>query len=197
MNPTAPSPSPTSKAEHRLGLQSMMRRARLIACVVLSTVLACAVVAASGEAAPLVFAQCSTTQVVAPVSGLQCARLSVPLDRGDPASGSIALAVQRVAASTPKMGTIVLLAGGPGQPALPFFEEMLAPLARMPALNGFELVAFDQRGTGQSGALKCPQVREPKSESELSSFLGRCGVAIGASRGDYSSQESVEDLDAL
>ena len=152
---------------------------------------------ASAQAAPLVFGQCSAAQVAVPVSGLQCARLSVPLDRADLASGSIALAVQRVAPSAPKVGTVVLLAGGPAQPALPFFEEMLAPLARMPALKGFELVAFDQRGTGQSGALKCPRVGEPKSESELGSFLGRCGVAIGASRGDYSSQESVEDLDAL
>jgi pimeloyl-ACP methyl ester carboxylesterase len=67
----------------------------------------------------------------------------------------------------------------------------------MPALKGFELVAFDQRGTGQSGTLQCPNVPEPRSESELTSFLGACGLAIGASRADYSSQESVEDLDAL
>ena len=52
----------------------------------------------------------------------------------------------------------MLLAGGPGQPALPAFEALLAPLAREPALRSFELVAFDQRGTGQSQALECPEV---------------------------------------
>jgi hypothetical protein len=42
----------------------------------------------------------------------------VPFDRADPAVGSIALAVQRVPATAPRTGVIVLLAGGPGQPAL-------------------------------------------------------------------------------
>ena len=90
---------------------------------------------------------------------------------------------------------IVLLAGGPGQPALPAFEEVLAPLAREPALRGFELVAFDQRGTGQSEGLQCPEVESLKGG--LPAYVGACGTALGATRSFYTSQESVEDLDAL
>jgi len=91
---------------------------------------------------------------------------------------------------------IVLLAGGPGQPAIPVFESFLAPLAHEAALRGFELVAFDQRGTGQSGALQC-QPPAHNEELTLASFFAACGNALGASRADYTSQESVEDLDAL
>jgi pimeloyl-ACP methyl ester carboxylesterase len=123
---------------------------------------------------------------------MECATLSVPLDRADVNLGSVSLAVQRVAASHPQVGTIVLLAGGPGQAALPPFEELLAPLAKLPALRGYELVSFDQRGTGESGALECPGLLK-----EGLGALTKCGESLGASRADYASQESVEDLEAL
>jgi pimeloyl-ACP methyl ester carboxylesterase len=164
----------------------------VVACVAQSLFVSTGVAA---QMAPLTFAGCPRVQVVVHTAGLQCATLDVPFDRANPAAGSIALAVQRVPASAPRVGTIVLLAGGPGQPALPAFEELLAPLAREPALRGFELVAFDQRGTGQSEGLQCPELGSLKRG--LSSYVGACGTALGATRPFYTSQESVEDLDAL
>ncbi|HYB23435.1 MAG TPA: alpha/beta fold hydrolase [Solirubrobacteraceae bacterium] len=171
--------------------------------------LACAVLAliapagAGAQPAMLAFGACSKRQVIYPASGLQCATLDVPFDRADPAVGDIALAVQRVPASAPRTGVIVLLAGGPGQPALPAFERVIAPLARHAALHGFELVAFDQRGTGQSQALQCPPLGESPSgsllslERRVSAFIDECGAALGPTRAYYASQESVEDLNAL
>ena len=157
---------------------------------------ALALLDANAQAASLTFGGCSAVQVFVPSAGLQCATLTVPIDRGDLALGNIGLAVQRVPAKGPRQGTIVLLAGGPGQPALPAFEELLAPLARELQLRDFELVAFDQRGTGQSDALQCPGVGVAL-EGGLSSYLGACGTALGSARAFYSSQESVEDLVAL
>jgi pimeloyl-ACP methyl ester carboxylesterase len=151
---------------------------------------------ASAQPAPLAFGACSPAQVVVPAAGLQCATMDVPFDREDPSVGGVALAVQRVPASAPRVGVIVLLAGGPGQPALPAFEALLAPLAHEPALRGFELVAFDQRGTGQSQGLVCPVEGSPPEGGEAS-YLGACGTALGPTRAFYTSQESVEDLDAL
>lgn len=150
---------------------------------------------ADAQGSSLTFGTCSSTQVVAHAPGVQCATLKVPFDRADPAVGDIALAVQRVPPSAPRTGVLLLLAGGPGQPALPAFEELLAPLAREPALRGFELVAFDQRGTGQSEGLQC--VGTPPEKDNLSEALGVCGDALGATRGFYTSQESVEDLESL
>ncbi len=140
----------------------------------------------------MAFARCSNAQVVVPAPGLECATLNVPLDREDPSNGSVSLAVQRIAASGPQVGTIVLLAGGPGQPALPAFEALIAPLAKLPALRGYELVSFDQRGTGQSGALTCPGLLRTGLAS-----LAACGEMLGAARADYTSQDSVEDLEEL
>lgn len=151
---------------------------------------------ASAQPAPLAFAACPSTHVIVRTAGLQCATLDVPFDRANPAVGSIALAVQRVPASAPRAGVIVLLAGGPGQPALPAFESLIAPLAREPALRGFELVAFDQRGTGQSQGLQCLEAFQSLGGG-LKSILGACGTDLGATRAFYTSQESVEDLDAL
>jgi pimeloyl-ACP methyl ester carboxylesterase len=162
-------------------------------CVVLSLA---APAGAAAQPPALAFGACSPTQVVVPAAGLQCATLNVPFDRADAAVGSIALAVQRVPASAPRTGVIVLLAGGPGQPALPAFETLLAPLAHNPALRGFELVAFDQRGTGQSEALQCPE-DGGSLEGGLTSYLEACGTALGATRSFYTSQESVEDLGSL
>ena len=146
-------------------------------------------------AGALEFDACLPRQVFVGVVGLQCGTLDVPFDRADPAAGSIGLAVQRVPASAPRVGAIVLLAGGPGQPALPALEEVAALLAREPVLRGFELVAFDQRGTGQSQGLECPELGA--LQPQLTQSLGACGTALGATRAFYTSQESVEDLDAL
>jgi pimeloyl-ACP methyl ester carboxylesterase len=151
---------------------------------------------AAAQPPALVFGACSPTQIFVPAAGLQCATLNVPFDRADPAVGDIALAVQRVPASAPRAGVIVLLSGGPGQPALPAFESLLAPLARVPALRSFELVAFDQRGTGQSGELLCPEVVVRPREGLLSSE-SMCGTELGPTRAYYTSQESVEDLNTL
>jgi pimeloyl-ACP methyl ester carboxylesterase len=151
---------------------------------------------ASAQPASLAFASCPPTHVIVQAAGLQCATLDVPFDRANPAAGSIALAVQRVPAGAPRAGVIVLLAGGPGQPALPPFESLIAPLAREPALRGFELVAFDQRGTGQSQGLQCPEAFG-SLKGGLSAVMGACGTDLGVTRSFYTSQESVEDLDAL
>jgi pimeloyl-ACP methyl ester carboxylesterase len=150
---------------------------------------------ANAQPAPLAFTACRTTQMFVSIAGLQCATLDVPFDRADPSVGDIGLSVQRVPASAPRVGVIVLLAGGPGQPALPAFEGVLVPLAHDPALRPYELVAFDQRGTGQSGSLRCPGWYE--APNGLTPYFGACGAALGATRGFYTSQESVEDLNAL
>ncbi len=176
----------------------MSASARLVAPLALlcaALALASPAGAATDQAPSLAFGACSPTQIVVPAAGLECATLDVPFDRADPAVGDVSLAVQRVRASASRRGVIVLLAGGPGQPALPAFEGVLAPLASEPALRGFELVTFDQRGTGQSEELQCPEVGTLKGG--LPAYVGACGTALGATRAYYESQDSVEDLDAL
>jgi pimeloyl-ACP methyl ester carboxylesterase len=185
------------------------RHASRGACAVALTALLLVALLAGGQAAAALpapssaqgstfgFRGCRPAQEFMRVPGLQCATLPVPLSRSEPAGRQLALAVQRIPARGPHTGTLVLLAGGPGQPAIPAFEQFIAPLAKSPQLRGFELVALDQRGTGQSGSLECNPHRIPRRVRTQTAYFGACGEQLGPSRADYTSQESVQDLESL
>src|SRR4051794_30331288 len=95
-----------------------------------------------------------------PTAGYQCAHVDVPLDRSGAVPGTVTLAVSRVAAaSNPDKVAVVPLAGGPGQAALPLAQTFASVLG--PAIQSRDLLVFDQRGTGSSGALSCSALRQP------------------------------------
>lgn len=127
--------------------------------------------------------------------GFQCATLGVPLDRSGVTAGTIALAATRSPAATqsPATTAVVALAGGPGQAALPIaaaFEQDLKPL-----LGHADLLVFDQRGTGRSNPLTCAALSLPSSS--LSSAVRRCAGQLGPARAFFTTQQSVEDIEAL
>ncbi len=125
---------------------------------------------------------------------LSCSDLPVPLDRSGAVPGTIALSVGRkLAGSSPSASALLALAGGPGQPALPFAEFNAQTMA--PALHGRDLLVFDQRGTGASDPLSCPALESPGRSLER--IFQRCAEQIGAVRGAFTTQESVQDIEAL
>ncbi|MEA2153330.1 MAG: hypothetical protein QOI18_1563 [Solirubrobacteraceae bacterium] len=150
---------------------------------------------ASAAGAALPFAPCANA------SGFSCASLTVPLDRSGKAPGTIALTVERKAASAaPGQSAVVALAGGPGQSADPLAELLARAVA--PALTTRDLLVFDQRGTGQSSALNCPvfsnlAALENASESTLAPLVELCALQIGPARGSFTTQESVEDIESI
>jgi hypothetical protein len=63
---------------------------------------------------------CTTTKDVAkPPEGTQCLTVPVPLDHSGAVAGTVRLALARVPAIRTTAGTLVILAGGPGQAAVP------------------------------------------------------------------------------
>ena len=56
---------------------------------------------------------------------------------------------------------------------------------------------FDQRGTGESDALRCPSLEDFGGGGSASSLLARCATEIGPSRGAFTTQESVADIEAI
>jgi pimeloyl-ACP methyl ester carboxylesterase len=129
-------------------------------------------------------------------NGFSCATLGVPLGRGGTVQGSVGLRVERLQASaTPSRAAVVALAGGPGQAALPLAQGMAKTIA--PALSTRDLLVFDQRGTGSSGALACPVLEGFEALGSIGQAFERCAGQIGAKRGAYTTQESVADLEAL
>jgi pimeloyl-ACP methyl ester carboxylesterase len=127
--------------------------------------------------------------------GFQCASLTVPLDRAGAVGGTISLSVERKpSAAVPSRDAVVALAGGPGQAALPLTEFISQAIA--PALGSRDLLVFDQRGTGSSDPLGCAAF-ELFSPAPASRLYEQCAVEIGPARGGFTTQESVQDLEAL
>jgi pimeloyl-ACP methyl ester carboxylesterase len=151
---------------------------------------------ASSASAALTFAPCPEA------AGFSCASLTVPLDRSGKAPGTIALTIERKAATgpAPAQSAVVALAGGPGQAADPLAEQLATAIA--PALGTRDLIVFDQRGTGRSSPLNCPvfgneAALEGASESALGPLVELCALQIGAARGAFTTTESVEDIEAI
>jgi pimeloyl-ACP methyl ester carboxylesterase len=167
---------------------------RLGTLTALVTVAAAAVLivlpAASADAATssIPFTTCSD----APTFG--CAHLTVPLDPTGVIPGTVSLAVRRELSQTgAATDAVVALAGGPGQAELPFASDTQQIMSA--ALATRDLVVFDQRGTGDSGALKCSALSF--STEPLSTVIPDCATQIGATRGLYTTDNSVADLEAL
>jgi pimeloyl-ACP methyl ester carboxylesterase len=158
----------------------------LLLAAVLSSLLA---LDATGAAAALRFAPCEASP------GFDCAQLSVPTDRSGAVAGSITLDVERQAAPLqPATSAVVALAGGPGQAALPLAPFMAKAMA--PALAARDLVVFDQRGTGTSAPLRCAAFNGTVS-SPIGQLVERCALQIGPRRGDFTTAESVADIESL
>ena len=124
--------------------------------------------------------------------GVRCATLSVPLDRAGVDPGTIDLRIGR--AGKLKAPTLMYLSGGPGGAGL---SEMLSVVSTLPELEDrFQLIGYDQRGTGRSGLLRCPELeKDPHLRS--TSAGEKCAARLGAARKHYTTADSVEDMEAI
>jgi pimeloyl-ACP methyl ester carboxylesterase len=144
---------------------------------------------ASSAGSSLSFIPCANS------AAFSCASLAVPLDRTGAVPGTISLSVERkLAGAAPSRDAVVTLAGGPGQATLPLGEFISQAIT--PARGSRDLLLFDQRGTGASNPLSCSALEgfETGSPSQL---FEHCALEIGPARGAYTTQESIQDIEAL
>jgi pimeloyl-ACP methyl ester carboxylesterase len=128
-------------------------------------------------------------------SSLLCGSVAVPLDRTGAVAGRVELSVMRLPASKgPRAGTLMVLAGGPGESATGALA--IAALTLGKAAARFDLVAFDQRGTGKSGKLRCRALRKSGSRS-LSAAFARCAKQLGPRRAFFRTADSIDDVEAV
>jgi pimeloyl-ACP methyl ester carboxylesterase len=129
--------------------------------------------------------------------GFTCSTLVVPLDRSGKAPGRLRLQVATQDGAAPR-GELLFLTGGPGQPGVPSATRVAVRLG--PAVAGYRLVLFDQRGTG-AGALQCPALQRQMGSTDLAvptkSAVRACANALGARRRFFGTAETVQDLEAL
>lgn len=132
--------------------------------------------------------------------GVLCSTVVVPLDRTGTVAGTISLHVEELPPATgPPRGAVFLIAGGPGQgsahtfslgtPDDAFVYRFLFP--------GYTLVAYDDRGTGDSGLLNCPALQVSTSSSGQDLLAGACASSLGPQATFYGTADHVEDLDAV
>ena len=136
-------------------------------------------VGAPAAAAQAPFASCG-------VNGLFCTTLSVPLDYANPAAGQVPLYIEELPAAGKPRGVMIMLAGGPGQASAETFNLGLKAAYWRAFFPGYTLVAYDDRGTGKSGALDC--ARAPT--------IAACGSAI-TTRAYYTTPEHGEDIESV
>ena len=127
--------------------------------------------------------------------GFLCSSLPVPLDRANPESGTISLAVERKpAGKAATADAVLMLAGGPGQAAIPFAPYVPSEISA--ALKTRDLLVMDQRGTGKSAPLGCPAV-EKSSAEPMSHVVEQCALQLGSVREAFTTAETVRDIEAL
>ncbi|WP_133753135.1 alpha/beta hydrolase [Naumannella halotolerans] len=81
----------------------------------------------------------------------RCAEVAAPLDWDLPADSAVTLALmQRPATRTPKLGTIFINPGGPGESGVALVEAF-----RSEGLEAYDIVGWDPRGTANSTPVRC------------------------------------------
>jgi pimeloyl-ACP methyl ester carboxylesterase len=140
---------------------------------------------------------------------VECGSVRRPLDPARPEGAAIDVQFVVVPAMARRKlpDPVFFLAGGPGQSAIAVAPLVLPLLERL--RNRRDLVFVDQRGTGRSAPLACPDAREPFSaladtERQIER-IGACRRALEAStRNDgkelmrhATTTEAMQDLDAV
>jgi pimeloyl-ACP methyl ester carboxylesterase len=144
--------------------------------------------AANARAAASAFVPCHGT------SGVLCASITVPLDWSGAAPGTVTLAAEELPAKGTPRGVMMMLAGGPGQASAVAFDLADLGASWQQMFPGYTLVAFDPRGTGNSGFLGCLVGSDPAVAAEQ---IASCGQSIGTGRVYYTTAANAEDVEAV
>src|SRR5215469_11220906 len=181
----------------------MIRNSLLLAALAAALVSACTSAGHSngattppGNGAP---AQLTQSHPCAGIAGFVCSTLRVPLDHSGRTPGTLGLQVATANNVRAPRGVLLFLTGGPGQPGVPFVPRIASRIA--PVLKDYRLVMFDQRGTGQFGAISCRALQAAVGSSDITvpprSSVQDCANSIGPNRRFYSTADTVADMDML
>lgn len=125
-----------------------------------------------------------------------CGWILRPWDPARPGQGSVRVGFAFVPATDrtqPALGTLVPHEGGPGYSTTgtgAWYAAMYGPL-----LQRRHLLLVDQRGTGRSQPLNCPELQDLKISYKIAA--GRCGRSLGTRADDYTTARSADDLSVV
>jgi pimeloyl-ACP methyl ester carboxylesterase len=127
----------------------------------------------------------------------RCGRLLVPEDRSVRGGRRIPLRIAVIPATRqPSAGALFYLEGGPGGAATESANHVnntFGPVAR-----DRDLVLVDQRGTGGSSPLSCPQRHVVVDDvAAMTQYVRRCFARLGNRARTYTTAVAADDLDAV
>ncbi len=131
----------------------------------------------------------------------RCGVLRVPEDRENPDKRSIDLRIAVVPAVSrnPERDPLVFLTGGPGQAATETYSTLAPAFRRVNRER--DIVLVDQRGTGGSNALRCPDEEvkdlELLDEDQVGPWVARCLETLAGDPRFYTTSIAMADLDEV
>lgn len=128
-----------------------------------------------------------------------CTTLMVPEDRAHPEGRMIGLHVAwlKARASHPAPDALFFIAGGPGQASTEAFLEESSAFDRIRSER--DIILVDQRGTGGSNRLDCPELPTdlPRTDAALSAAVQACLKQLPGDPRFYTTTVAVQDLEAV
>jgi pimeloyl-ACP methyl ester carboxylesterase len=126
--------------------------------------------------------------------GYVCGEIEVPYERTDTDRGTFGLAFavrERDQADRPSLGTIIAAEGGPGYASTSTANAYEALFGNL--LKRRELILIDQRGTGESAPVDCPELQIGEVPEWIS--LPECARELGPRFESYRTAASADDID--
>lgn len=138
-----------------------------------------------------------------------CAKVLAPLDWDEPGRAAVEIAMRKVPSSNPTEGPLFVNPGGPG-----FGGQDFAVSLGADAWEGYDIVGWDPRGTGESTSVECGTTEQTDEVFELdgspdddaeraaleegwADFAVQCREASGELLDHITTIENVRDLDLL
>jgi pimeloyl-ACP methyl ester carboxylesterase len=182
-----------------------VNRPSIIHCIIAAVWLMAAM--APAQASKLGSIEFSSCEVAVPGTAqtfkAECGGYAVPENPDAPAGRQLTLKLALVPAraSKPVADLVVYLAGGPGQSAIDSFGSYAAGFQQL--LKTRNVLLVNQRGTGGSNALKCPQIdfRDERLDDPavLRDHTVQCldAVKTHADPRFYTTTDAIRDLESL
>lgn len=132
----------------------------------------------------------------------RCGTFEVPEDGSKPDGRTIDLRVAVVPAVSraPEPNPLFFLTGGPGQAATESYVQIRGAFRRIERER--DIVLVDQRGTGSSNPLRCPEPEDAASfwlldDGVIATYVEDCLASLDAEPALYTTTIAMEDLDAV
>ncbi len=141
----------------------------------------------------------SGSQGVGRVEAL-CGRLPRPENPYEPGGKQLELFIAKIASLSPEPApdAFTIINGGPGGSSVSLFVDLSHAFSGI--LRERDIILVDQRGTGRSNALDCPELEKATEDYSLEAVAAATQACLASLAGDprfYTTSEAVRDLEAV